>query len=155
MKKLLRHLTNAPVAVALAFLLVGAPSAPVVNVVPDTSVGVAYANADDGMPDNEMRRMLRNAICENSRNPASCEANDGPYEAALPWLIILAVIGAAGAAVTLADSCRDGVCSDLVDKLRELSESARERHRETLLRYCLRNMDDYRMCDGVYDLDAP
>ena len=42
MKKLLRHLTNAPVAVALAFLLVGAPSAPVGKMMP--SSGEAMAN---------------------------------------------------------------------------------------------------------------
>ena len=36
MMKLLKHLTNAPVAVALAFLLVGAPAAPVANVVPSS-----------------------------------------------------------------------------------------------------------------------
>jgi len=34
--KLLKHLTNAPIAVALAFLLVGAPAAPVANDVPSS-----------------------------------------------------------------------------------------------------------------------
>ena len=41
MKKLLRHLTNAPIAVALAFLLVGAPSAPMADLAP--SSGDAHA----------------------------------------------------------------------------------------------------------------
>ena len=36
MKKLLRHLTNTPVAVALAFLLVGAPSAPMAKMLPSS-----------------------------------------------------------------------------------------------------------------------
>ena len=48
MKKLLKLLTNAPVAIALAFLLVGAPSAPMVKMVPDASVGVAHAAAECG-----------------------------------------------------------------------------------------------------------
>ena len=42
MKKLLRHLTNAPVAVALAFLLVGAPSAPMANMMPSSGEALAY-----------------------------------------------------------------------------------------------------------------
>ena len=42
MKKLLRHLTKAPVAVALAFLLVGAPSAPVANMMPSSGEALAY-----------------------------------------------------------------------------------------------------------------
>ena len=41
MKKLLRHLTNAPVAVALAFLLVGAPSAPMAKMLPSSGDAMA------------------------------------------------------------------------------------------------------------------
>ena len=48
MNKLLKHLTNAPVAIALAFLLVGAPAAPVAQMSPDTSVGVAHASVECG-----------------------------------------------------------------------------------------------------------
>ena len=47
-EKLLKHLTNAPVAVALAFLLVGAPAAPVVHGLP--SSGVVYADAPPAPP---------------------------------------------------------------------------------------------------------
>ena len=48
MNKLLKHLTNAPVAIALAFLLVGAPAAPVVHGLP--SSGVVYADAPPAPP---------------------------------------------------------------------------------------------------------
>ena len=48
LNKLLKHLTNAPVAIALAFLLVGAPAAPVAQMSPDTSVGVAHASVECG-----------------------------------------------------------------------------------------------------------
>ena len=37
MKKLLRHLTNTPVAVVLAFLLVGAPGAPMADWMPSSA----------------------------------------------------------------------------------------------------------------------
>ena len=47
-EKLLKHLTNAPVAVALAFLLVGAPAAPVAKMLP--SSGVAMATGQDNGP---------------------------------------------------------------------------------------------------------
>ena len=40
-EKLLKHLTNAPVAVALAFLLVGAPAAPVAKMLPSSGDAVA------------------------------------------------------------------------------------------------------------------
>lgn len=42
MLKLLKHLTNAPVAVALAFLLVGAPAAPVAKMLPSSGEALAY-----------------------------------------------------------------------------------------------------------------
>ena len=42
MMKLLKHLTNAPVAVALAFLLVGAPAAPVAKMLPSSGVARAH-----------------------------------------------------------------------------------------------------------------
>ena len=51
-EKLLKHLTNAPVAVALAFLLVGAPAAPVVHGLP--SSGVVYADAPPAPPSIEV-----------------------------------------------------------------------------------------------------
>ncbi len=41
MKKLLRHLTNAPVAIALAFLLVGAPTAPMAKMLPGVDIAEA------------------------------------------------------------------------------------------------------------------
>ena len=47
MKKLLRHLMNAPVAVALAFLLVGAPSAPMAKMLPSSGEAMAAAPPDD------------------------------------------------------------------------------------------------------------
>lgn len=40
--KLLKHLTNAPVAVALAFLLVGAPAAPVASMLPGIGTAAAF-----------------------------------------------------------------------------------------------------------------
>lgn len=42
LKKVLRHLTNTPVAVALAFLLVGAPSAPVGEMMPSSGDASAH-----------------------------------------------------------------------------------------------------------------
>ena len=56
-EKLLKHLTNAPVAVALAFLLVGAPAAPVAKMLPE--MGEAQASGAfcrspyDGRPDSD------------------------------------------------------------------------------------------------------
>ena len=42
-EKLLKHLTNAPVAVALGFLLVGAPAAPVAKMLPSSGEAMAVA----------------------------------------------------------------------------------------------------------------
>ena len=50
-EKLLKHLTNAPVAVALAFLLVGAPAAPVAKMLP--SSGDVYASDRPDCPVGE------------------------------------------------------------------------------------------------------
>lgn len=46
MEKLLKHLTNAPVAIALAFLLVGSPAAPVAKML----TGLGTAEARSGTP---------------------------------------------------------------------------------------------------------
>ena len=56
MKKLLKHLTNVPVAVALAFLLVGAPAAPMAKMLPSSGYAMAHApcgsgNGPGGVPD--------------------------------------------------------------------------------------------------------
>lgn len=56
MKKLLMHLTNAPIAVALAFLLVGAPSAPMAKMMP--SSGDAFASCE--MSHGEYIRAIEN-----------------------------------------------------------------------------------------------
>ena len=45
--KLLRHLTNTPVAIALAFLLVGAPGAPMAKFMPSSSEAHAIGPSDD------------------------------------------------------------------------------------------------------------
>ena len=52
MKKLLRHLTNVPVAVALAFLLVGAPSAPMVDWMPSSGDAMATGPGATGNAPN-------------------------------------------------------------------------------------------------------
>ena len=64
MKKLLKHLTNVPVAIALAFLLVGAPGAPMAKMLPSFGdamamdygpcmmTGTSFPDSDcDGWPD--------------------------------------------------------------------------------------------------------
>ena len=75
MKELLRHLTNAPVAVALAFLLVGAPAAPVAKMMPSCgsamALGCAFTHwgcdADgDGIRMNSAEDLIATGVYDNS-----------------------------------------------------------------------------------------
>ena len=125
MKKLLRHLTNAPVAVALAFLLVGAPAAPVTQGVP--SSGVAYAMPPEAPP----------GTCNGDRSdPPEC------YQTGwFVWVlqVIVGIIGTIAATLGIIDSCTDGFCGDKIDQVRD-HLSDQEREDLYLVRwYCMQN----------------
>ena len=82
MKKLLKLLTNAPVAIALAFLLVGAPSAPMAKMMLPSS-GEAMAGAPD--PDRPLHERMMDPVCD-PRNPAFFQ---GPVCYQTPWFGML------------------------------------------------------------------
>ena len=76
MKKLLKLLTNAPVAVALAFLLVGAPAAPMTQMLPSSGDAMAYDYGpcggynSPGMPDADCDGVPDYAdLCPYDPNP--------------------------------------------------------------------------------------
>lgn len=88
--KLLRHLTNVPVAIALAFLIVGAPAAPVAEGLLPTS-GNVYASPT--RPSDEWRR-------------DNCDGPGGPmhpdcFGAPAPFLVVAAIVGIVGSVVSI------------------------------------------------------
>ena len=103
MKKLLRHFTNTPVAVALAFLLVGAPSAPMADWMPSSGEALAYVPVDpndanpmpdpdrdgDGIPDDRDICPDRPGDGNPDNNPSGCPFGKSACErhsAGLRWL---------------------------------------------------------------------
>ena len=132
LKKVLRHLTNAPVAVALAFLLVGAPAAPVTQGVP--SSGVAYAMPPEAPP------------------PGTCTGSPGDprecYQTGVAILlqVIVAVIGTIAATLGIIDSCTDGFCSKKIDQVQEHFDDQTRDNVNFVRSYCLQNPADPVCC---------
>lgn len=136
MRKLLMHLTNAPVAVALAFLLVGAPAAPVTYGVP--SSGLAYADAPPMPPPG---------LC-NGQGPIPPEC----YQAILPVLLAIAgVVAFVGGLLSIIDSCRTGSCAEFFDWVEKEFAEDRRISEERLREWCKRTGDPTYLCDGVLD----
>ena len=98
MKKLLKLLMNAPVAIALAFLLVGAPAAPVAQMLPSSGEAAAFGGCEYtiwGCPPPG-RTMLdcvlepgscggpHNAECSPGE-PCIYDTEDGAYDLIMDW----------------------------------------------------------------------
>ena len=100
MKKLLRHLTNTPAVVALAFLLVGAPSAPIADWLPSSGEAVAR--------------------WETAAAAGAEGVNQGDSELRLGWFleiecpeISFRVFGIGGG-ITFCDAGRHGSCESIL-----------------------------------------
>lgn len=133
LKKVLRHLTNAPIAVALAFLLVGAPAAPVTQGVP--SSGVAYAMPPEAPPPG---------TCNGGRDdPPECYQTGW---VAVLLQVIVGIIGTIAATLGIIDSCTDGYCGDKIDEVQEHFDDQTRDMVDFVRSYCLQNRADPVCC---------
>ena len=119
--KLLQYLMTPPVALALAFLIVGAPAAPVGQALP--SSGLAYASVDCG----------RDYDDPWGRVPYGSPSQDcDPYDLLAPLVIIASLIAIVAGTLSIIDNCRtDGkACHDFAEWLNEKYGDVQEWARE-------------------------
>lgn len=136
--KLLRHLTNTPVAIALAFLLVGAPGAPIAKFIPSSSEAHAIGSGDDGRAPWEPP-----PDCNDPSNFNEC------YGTILPVLAVIAgAVAFVGGVLAIIDSCRTGSCAEFIDWVeREFEEQSRVSE-ERLNEWCSKTKSPVYLCDG-------